>query len=136
MCVALTYMRRNWVQVELAETFGVSQPTISLCDLGVTPLLGKVLKKYVLMAHELDGWTQYIVDGTLLPCWSWVSRPELYSGKHKTTGINVQVACTSTGYLSWISHSIFGACHDSYCLGESGVLLTLTTEPGWVTRDT
>ncbi len=27
--VALTYLRRNRVQVELAESFGVSQPTIS-----------------------------------------------------------------------------------------------------------
>jgi hypothetical protein len=128
MCVALTYMRRNRVQAELAETFGVSQPTISRAISGVTHLLGKVLKKYVPTADELDGRTQYIVDGTLLPCWSWVSHPELYSGKHKTTGMNVQVACTSTGYLSWISDPIFGSRHDSYCLGESGVLLTL--DPG------
>ena len=42
--------------------------------------------------------------------------------------MNVQVACTSTGYLSWISDPIFGSRHDSYCLGESGVLLTL--DPG------
>jgi hypothetical protein len=25
---------------------------------------------------------QYIVDGTLLPCWSWSGHKELYSGKH------------------------------------------------------
>jgi len=41
--VALTYMRRNRVQVELAETFGVSQSTISRADTGVTPMLGTVL---------------------------------------------------------------------------------------------
>jgi hypothetical protein len=29
VAVALTYMRRNRVQAELAETYGVSQPTIS-----------------------------------------------------------------------------------------------------------
>ena len=95
--VALTYMRRNRVQAELAETYGVSQPTISRAITGVTPLLGKALKKYVPTADELDGRTQYIVDGTLLPCWSWASHPELYSGKHKTTGMNVQVACTLAG---------------------------------------
>ena len=32
---------------------------------------------------------QYIIDGTLLPCWSWAARPELYSGKHKTTVVNM-----------------------------------------------
>src|SRR6266851_38652 len=99
--VALTYMRRNRVQAELAETY------------------------------ELDGRTQYIVDGTLLPCWSWASHPELFSGKHKTTGMNVQVACTLGGRLAWISDAIDGSRHDTYCLSESGVLLTL--DPGsWV----
>ena len=95
--VALTYMRRNRVQAELAESYGVSQPTISRAVTGITPLLGKALKKYVPTADQLDERTQYIVDGTLLPCWSWASHPELYSGKHKTTGMNVQVACTLAG---------------------------------------
>ena len=38
--VALTYMRRNRAQAELAESYGVSQPTISRAITGVTPLLG------------------------------------------------------------------------------------------------
>jgi hypothetical protein len=61
--------------------------------------LGKILRKYVPTADELHDLTQYIVDGTLLPCWSWAAHPELYSGKHKTTGMNVQVACTLDGAL-------------------------------------
>ena len=75
--VALTYMRRNRVQAELAETYGVSQSTISRAITSITPLLGKVLEKYVPTADELDGRTQYIVDGTLLPCWSWCAVPKL-----------------------------------------------------------
>jgi hypothetical protein len=35
--VALTYMRRNRVQVELAETYGVSQSTISRAITEMTP---------------------------------------------------------------------------------------------------
>src|SRR3979411_1391986 len=129
--VALTYMRRNRVQAELAETYGVSQSTISRAVAGVTPLLGKVLSEYVPTADELDARTQYIVDGSLLPCWSWASSPELYSGKHKTTGMNVQIACTLDGRLAWISDPIDGSRHDTYCLGEYGVLLTLN--PGnWI----
>jgi hypothetical protein len=126
--VALTYMRRNRVQVELAETFGVSQSTISRAITGVTPVLGVVLAGYVPTADDLDERTQYIVDGTLLPCWSWACRPSLYSGKHKTTGMNVQIACTLSGHLAWISDAIDGSRHDTYCLTESGVLLTL--DPG------
>ena len=129
--VALTYMRRNRVQEELAETYGVSQPTISRAITVVTPLLGKVLGEYVPATDDLDGRTQYIVDGTLLPCWSWASSPELYSGKHKTTGMNVQVACTLDGRLAWISDPVSGSRHDTHCLSESGVICTL--DPGnWI----
>jgi DDE superfamily endonuclease len=125
LIVTLTYLRRNRVQAELAETYGVSQPTISRAIAALTPLLGKVLDSHVPTADELDGQTQYIVDGTLLPCWSWASHPELYSGKHKTTGMNVQVACTLAGSLAWISDPIEGSRHDTHCVSEAGVLLTL-----------
>jgi hypothetical protein len=123
--VALTYLRRNRVQAELGETYGVSQPTISRAIAAVTPLLGEVLAGYVPTADELTDRTQYVVDGSLLPCWSWRSHPQLYSGKHKTTGMNVQIACTQDGQLAWISDPVVGSRHDSYCLQESGVLLTL-----------
>ena len=129
--VALTYMRRNRVQAELAETYGVSQPTISRAITAVTPLLGRVARDHVPTADELDRRTQYIVDGTLLPCWSWASDPQLYSGKHKTTGMNVQVACTLTGDLAWISDPVVGSRHDSSCLDNSEALLTLDPN-NWV----
>jgi hypothetical protein len=129
--VALTYMRRNRVQAEIAETFGVSQPTISRAVTVITPLVKTALAEFVPTADELDPGAQYTIDGTLLPCWSWAAHPELYSGKHKTTGMNVQVASTITGDLSWISDAINGSRHDSHCLGESVVLLTC--DPGnWI----
>jgi hypothetical protein len=87
--VTLTYLRRNRVQAEIGEAFGVSQSTISRAIAALTPLLDKALRPFVPTADELDGKAHYVVDGTLLPCWSWASRPELYSGKHKTTGMNV-----------------------------------------------
>src|SRR6266542_5392839 len=91
--VTLTYLRRNRVQAEIGESFGVSQPTISRAIKVTTPLIETALAGFVPTADELDEGTQYIVDGTLLPCWSWAAHPELYSGKHKTTGMNVQLAC-------------------------------------------
>ncbi len=118
----LTYMRRNRVQAEIAEAYGVSQPTISRAISAITPLLVQALMDYVPIADELYAGTCYIVDGTLLPCWSWASRPELYSGKHKTTGMKVLVACTLSGELAWISDPADGSRHDTYCLSESGLL--------------
>ncbi len=123
--VTLTYMRRNRVQAEIAESYGVSQPTISRAISAITPLLMNVLLDFVPTADELDPRACYIVDGTLLPCWSWATHPELYSGKHKTTGMNVQVACTITGRLAWISDPFPGSRHDNHCLGESGALAAL-----------
>jgi hypothetical protein len=131
LVVTLTYMRRNRVQDEIAEDFDVSQPTISRAITAMTPLIEKALVGFVPTADELDEDTQYVIDGTLLPCWSWAAHRELYSGKHKTTGLNVQVVCTITGCLSWISDPVDGCRHDSHCMSESGVIQTLNPA-NWV----
>ena len=94
----------------------MSQSTISRAVTALTGLVGRALRRYVPTADELDDRTQYVVDGTLLPCWSWAAHPELYSGKHKTTGLNVQVVGTLDGELVWISDPVDGSRHDTYCL--------------------
>jgi hypothetical protein len=43
-------------------------------------------------------------------------------GKHKTTGMNVLVACTLEGRLSWISGPAPGSRHDNYIVKDSSVL--------------
>lgn len=58
------------------------QSTISRALTALTPMLGRVLADYVPVAEDLDSRTQYVVDGTLLPCWSWHGQRQLYSGKH------------------------------------------------------
>jgi len=73
--------------------------TISRAITSLTGVLGRLLLDYVPVAEDLDERRQYIVDGTLLPCWSWAGHRELYSGKHKTTGKTVQVACLHNGTL-------------------------------------
>lgn len=129
--VTLTYLRRNRVQAEIAEAFGVSQSTISRAIAAVTPALSTALAGFAPVAEDLDPGEQYIVDGTLLPCWSWSGHQELYSGKHRTTGMNVQVACDLYGRLAWISDPIDGRRHDSAALKLSGVIDTL--DPGdWI----
>jgi DDE superfamily endonuclease/Helix-turn-helix of DDE superfamily endonuclease len=123
--VTLAYLRRNRVQAEIGEQFGVSQPTISQAVTALTPVLGKMLIEYVPVAEDLDSRTQYIVDGTLLPCWSWHDQRQRYSGKHGTTGMNVQVVCDLSGRLAWISDAVDGCRHDIAALRISGVLDTL-----------
>jgi hypothetical protein len=128
VAVALTYMRTNLTQAQIGEFYGVSQPTISRAVSVITPLITLATEVFVPTAEDLDSETQYIIDGTLLPCWSWKGCRELYSGKHKTTGLNIQVACTIYGKLAWVSDPITGNHHDNYCLGESDVLDGMNTK--------
>lgn len=67
LTVTLTYLRRNRVQAEIAEDYGVSQPTVSRAISAITPLLVTVLADFVPTAEDLDPGWYYIVDGTLLP---------------------------------------------------------------------
>src|SRR6266542_4984723 len=123
LVVTLTYLRRNRVQEEIAEVYGVSQPTISRAISAITPLLVQALLEYIPAADDLDGSRQFIVDGTLLPCWSWAARPDLYSGKHKTTGMKVLVACTLEAPTSGIPTAVPANRHDNYRLVEEEGLL-------------
>jgi Helix-turn-helix of DDE superfamily endonuclease len=100
--VTLTYVRRNRVQAEIAEAFEVSQSTISRAVSALTGLVGRVLRRYVPTADELDDRTQYVVDGTLLPCWSWAGHPELYSGKHTAPRRRPAVYPTQSGGIGGI----------------------------------
>ena len=50
--IALTYMRRNRVQQELAETYETSQPTISRANARITSRLAIVLAPFVPTAED------------------------------------------------------------------------------------
>jgi hypothetical protein len=91
---------------------------------------------FVPTVEDLDPDTRYLVDGTLVPCWSLAGHRELYSGKHKTTGLNLQAVSTLDGRPAWISDPVDGARHDVYCLDEAGVLDTLDPGSGRATKDT
>ena len=126
-CIQVTVLtlRHNLTQELLADIHTVSQSTISRVVTVYTPLIAEALQAWVPGTGDLDPDRQYIIDGTLAPCWSWHDRPELYSGKHHTTGVNLQVACTLAGHLAWISPPLPGSVHDAKAIKESGFLEAL-----------
>ena len=80
--IAVAYLRQNIVQEVLGEYFEVSQPTVSRIIKDLTPVVADVLDEFIPNATEATQGRVVLVDGTLVPCWSWAGHRELYSGKH------------------------------------------------------
>lgn len=118
----IIYKRRNRTEHELAETFAVSQSTISRAINRWTPRIVEALRGLVPTVEDLNPEQSLIVDGTLVPCWDWAREEDLYSGKHHHTGLNLQVACDLTGSLAWVSDPTPGSTHDAKAIDISGLL--------------
>ena len=125
VAAALTYMRHNRTQAGISESFGVSHPTISHAITVITPLFSTVLTEYIPTPNDLDQEAQYIRGRHPAALLVIGRHKELFSGKHKTSRMNVQVASSIYGDLTWISDPVNGSRHDHYCLRESDVLRTL-----------
>ncbi len=79
---------------------------------------------------DLDQDQTQIVGGTLGPCWDWKDQPGLYSGKHPRNGLNLQVACTLTGRLVWVSDPApRGSLHDAKDIHSTGFLENFPDTP-------
>lgn len=63
-----------------------------------------------------------LADGAICPTWDWKAVPDLYSGKAKYAGINVQIACNLNGDVAAIGQvPVHGARHDAYAFEASGL---------------
>ena len=75
----LIYMRHNILQAVIGEQLSMSQPTISRAIKAMTDAIVRALKDLLLTAEEVPEGCDYVVDGTLFPCWSWRNHRELWS---------------------------------------------------------
>ena len=121
IAVTVAYIRQNIVQEVLAEIFNTSQPSISRAITAMTPIIATALQVCVPDLAEAIRGEVTLVDGSLLPCWSWRKHPELYSGKHHTTGHNVQVVASLEGRVLHISDPLPGKTHDITALRQHGL---------------
>ena len=121
--MVVTLMRRNSRQEELAEYFRCSQSTVSRRWDLLRPVIAKVLAVYIPRPGQVTGWFgTALVDGTICPVWDWAAFPDLYSGKAKMTGMNVQIACNLNGDVAAIGPvPVHGARHDAYVFAASGL---------------
>ena len=121
--VACGYMRQNITQEVSAQIFDTSQPVISGIIAKFTPLIEASTEEdrpTVDEAKEAAAREQTVlVDGFLAPTWSWRDTPELWSGKHKTTGFNGQAIANLRGDLLFVSEPVTGHNHDMTALAET-----------------
>lgn len=115
-------LRHNTSQELLAEIFEISQPTASRIISSYTALIADALGHNVPTVEDIDPTQTLIIDGTVLKTWDWKDTPGLFSGKYRTTGLNVQVACTPSGTIAWVSDPLPGSVHDAAALRASGLL--------------
>ncbi len=118
--VACGYMRQNITQEVWAEIFDTSQPVISGIITKFTPLIEASTDTDRPAADEAKKAAAreqtVLVDGFLAPTWSWRDTPELWSGKHKTTGFNGQAIANLRGDLLFVSEPVTGHNHDMTAL--------------------
>ena len=121
--LVVALMRRNIVQAAAANVFKCSQPTVSRRWDLLRPVIGRALASFVpYPAQVLGRRGTALVDGTVCPTWDWNAIPDLFSGKVKFAGMNVQIAANLNGDVAAIGPvPAHGARHDAYAFEASGL---------------
>jgi DDE superfamily endonuclease len=131
MVVAL--MRRNLVQDVAGAFFGVSQPTVSRRWGLLRPVIADALDEFVPNPKDVIGVGSVLVDGTICPTWDRSAIPDLFSGKARYPGFNVQIAADLDGRLAAVGmQMVRGARHDAHAYAASGLadlLADINTSP-------
>jgi DDE superfamily endonuclease/Helix-turn-helix of DDE superfamily endonuclease len=132
--MTLMRLRRNVVFGELAEDFGISVSTAWEHFQRIRDALAQVLAvDPEVLAASLKG-KICLVDGTLVTVFNWRHRSDLYSGKHRRHGMNVQVVTDVHGRVLWVSPGHPGSWHDKRCF-DATWLSELATLAGSAVAD-
>ena len=120
--MTLVRLRRNNTYEELGEDFGVTRQTAWNNIQVIVGFLADVLgcdtqeDLPALLAGKIC-----LVDGSLVMVVNWRHRTDLYSGKHRRYGINIQVVVDLHGRIIAVSKASPGSWHDMRCFTEAGV---------------
>ncbi|WP_189971913.1 transposase family protein [Streptomyces violascens] len=118
--LVLFLVRQNPVQEVAAELFGVNQATASRRWNTLLLVVEKVLAGHVPDPAEASASRIALIDGTLVTTWDWASEgTRIFSGKHRDTGFNLQIAATLAGDLLAVSEPVPGSRHDTFAWGQS-----------------
>lgn len=119
--LTLFLLRHDNAQDVAGELFGCSQSTVSRVFRTVRPLLEHVtaLRAAQVLARAQRG--AVLVDGFIAPTGERAERADLFSGKHRICGMNVQVVADLSGRVIDTGTPIGGCRHDTVAFVESGI---------------
>lgn len=126
VALVLALLRQNVVQQVAAEIFGISQATVSRRWTALAPVVARAAAAAIPEPADVARGATVLVDGTLALTWDWAHRDDLYSGKHRDTGFNLQVAATLAGDLVAVGLPSPGSWHDAHAWRECGLPERLT----------
>ena len=129
--IALAYLRHGHTLRELSAPLGVGHMTVWRVIAEVVDLLEKQAPTLKQVAGgEL---LTVLVDGTVIPTQhkkmlGVKGKREMFSGKHKCYGVNVQTITDVRGNLLWLSSALPGARHDMGAVHEHGMIGALANK--------
>lgn len=130
--LCLCWLRRNMTFAELGDDFGIATSTAWYYATGMAEFLADTLGcPAEELADQVAG-KVCLVDGSLVPTFNWRHRTDLYSGKHRKHGMNVQAIVDVHGRLIATSTAYPGSRHDSWCFQQAGFAHLLTGAGGGV----
>jgi hypothetical protein len=114
--LTLCRLRRNSTYEELSEDYGIGVATVWDYVQAMTAFLASELgcSDELYLRAAVAG-KVCLVDGTLVPTFNWRHRCDLYSGKHRRHGVNIQVIADIHGRIIGVSQAFPGSRHDSWC---------------------
>lgn len=119
--MTLMRLRRNVTFAELGEDFGLAPSTAWGYFQEITDTLHELLAvDFDELAASVKG-KICLVDGTLVQVFNWRHRKDLFSGKHRRYGMNVQVVADLHGRVLGVTQGFPGSRHDMYCYREAGL---------------
>lgn len=119
--MTLVRLRRNVTFAELGADFGVSAATAWGYYQQVLGVLAAGLAVSVEELAESVAGKICLVDGTLVAVFNWRHRTDLFSGKHRRYGMNVQVVADIHGRILGVSRGFPGSWHDMRCFAQAGL---------------
>ena len=125
--LVLVYLRKGETFAEVAARFGVGTSTAwRYVNEAVALVAARApkLRKAVRDAKKA-GCAYVVLDGTLIPVDRVAADRPFYSGKHASTGMNLQVIASPDGDILWVSGALPGSVHDKRAEWIWGVLAEL-----------